>query len=246
MIKLNELKIKIFADGANKPDMLEAAKNPLIAGFTTNPTLMRKAGVSNYQAFALDILQAIKDRPISFEVFSDDFQEMYQQALKIASWGDNVYVKIPVTNSKGESSCELIQQLASLGVKQNITAILTLEQTQAVVEALKKGPSAFVSIFAGRIADTGRDPRDLMQAAMSILSPYPQLELLWASTREVLNIFQANALGCHIITATPEIINKLANIGKDLTELSLETVQIFRQDALKAGFSLELPTKIEV
>ncbi len=233
------LKVKIFADGAAKKGMLELYNNPLITGFTTNPTLMCKEGISDYQAFALDILGTIKDYPISFEVFSDDFDEMQRQALLIASWGSNVYVKIPVTNTRGEPSYDLIRQLASMGVKQNVTALMTLEQTEEVTKALAHGPSAFISIFAGRIADTGRDPMPLMRDALKIMHPHQQLELIWASPRELLNIFQADEIGCHIITVTNDVLKKLSLVGKDLTEYSLETVKMFRDDAVKAGFNLE-------
>lgn len=242
MKTVSELKIKIFADGADKAGMLEMYRFPLIKGFTTNPTLMRKAGVTDYQGFALDILSAIKDRPISFEVFSDDFDEMYRQALQIASWGDNVYVKIPVTNTRGEPSYDLIANLAEAGVKQNVTALMTLDQVTKVASALAEGPSAYVSVFAGRIADTGRDPMGIMTESVDILRPYPQLELIWASPRELLNIFQADDIGCHIITATNDILKKLNNVGKDLHEFSLETVQMFRDDAVKAGFTLQTET----
>lgn len=240
MRTMTELKTKIFADGADKAGMLEMYANPLIKGFTTNPTLMRKAGITNYEAFALDILSVIKDRPISFEVFSDDFNEMHHQALKIASWGDNVYVKIPVTNTLGQPAYDLIEKLAQAGVKQNVTAIMTLDQVQDVTAALAEGPSAYVSVFAGRIADTSRDPIGIMADSVDILRPHTQLELIWASPRELLNIFQADDIGCHIITVTNDIIKKLATVGKDLHEFSLETVKMFREDAVKAGFSLEI------
>jgi len=236
---VTELKTKIFADGADKAGMLEMYQNPLIKGFTTNPTLMRKAGITNYEAFALDILSVIKDRPISFEVFSDDFNEMHRQALKIASWGDNVYVKIPVTNTRGEASYDLIEKLAAAGVKQNVTALMTLDQVQDVTAALAEGPAACVSVFAGRIADTGRDPIGIMTESVDILRPHSQLELIWASPRELLNVFQADDMGCHIITVTNDIIKKLSMVGKDLHEFSLETVKMFRDDAVKAGFTLE-------
>lgn len=238
MKSVNELNIKLFADGANKDNMLEMYANPLITGFTTNPTLMRQAGITDYEKFAKEILSHISDRPISFEVFSDELPEMHRQALKIASWGENVYVKIPVTNTRGESTASLINDLASSGVKQNITAITTLDQVRTVADALSGGPSAYVSVFAGRIADTGRDPVPLMKEAVDILRPYPQLELLWASPRELLNIFQADAIGCHIITATNDILKKLKLVGKELGEYSLETVKMFYDDAQKAGFTL--------
>lgn len=237
---ISTLKTKLFADGADKQSMLDMYRNPMIQGFTTNPTLMRKAGITDYKAFALDILSVIKDRPISFEVFSDDFDEMHQQALEIAHWGENVYVKIPVTNTQGTSACSLIKQLAEAGVKQNVTALMTLDQVQKVTAALMHGPSSYVSVFAGRIADTGRDPMDIMKAAVECLEPHPQLELIWASPRELLNIFQANQIGCHIITATHDILKKLELVGKDLHAFSLETVKMFRDDAIKAGFTLEI------
>lgn len=236
---MTNMKVKIFADGAAKKGMLELYDNPVVKGFTTNPTLMCKEGITDYQAFALDILDTIKDHPISFEVFSDDFDEMLAQALLISSWGNNVYVKIPVTNTLGEPSYELIRKLAAMGVKQNVTALMTLEQTREVTKALAHGPSAYISIFAGRIADTGRDPIPLMQEALNIMQPYPHLELIWASPRELLNIFQANDIGCHIITVTNDVLKKLSLVGKDLTAYSLDTVKMFRDDAVKAGFSLD-------
>jgi len=235
---LTELKVKIFADGADKTEMLGMYRNPLIKGFTTNPTLLRKAGVLNYQAFALDILKAIPDRPISFEVFSDDFEEMEAQAQKISSWGKNIYVKIPVTNTRGESSSKLIRRLTQAGVKVNVTAMMTLDQVREVTQVLEGGPPAYVSVFAGRIADTGRDPVPLMAAAVELLRPYPKLELIWASPRELLNIFQADQVGCHIITATNDVLGKLGLVGKELHAFSLDTVKMFRDDALKAGYIL--------
>jgi len=242
-----QLKTKIYADGANKASMLEMYKNPLITGFTTNPSLMQRAGIMDYEAFALDILKHIPDRSISFEVFSDDFKEMYYQALKIASWGEHVYVKIPVSNTKGEPTYDLIDKLAKAGVKQNVTALMTLDQVQDVTAALAQGPSAYISVFAGRIADTGRDPIGIMTESVDILRPHNQLELIWASPRELLNVFQADDIGCHIITVTPDIIKKFDTVGKDLHEFSLETVKIFREDAIKAGFSLEIEaTELEI
>lgn len=238
MKTLADLCVKIFADGADKAGMLEMYHKPFIQGFTTNPTLMRKAEVSDYQAFALDILRSIPDRPISFEVFSDDFAEMEQQAHKVARWGENVYVKIPITNTWGESSAELVCCLAQAGVKLNVTALLTLDQICHVSAALAGGPPAFVSIFAGRIADTGRDPMPVMAAAVELVRMYPNIELIWASPRELLNVFQADAVGCHIITATNDILAKLHLVGKDLHEYSLETVKMFRDDAVKAGYML--------
>lgn len=241
MISVNNLNVKIFADGADKSGMLEMHQIPFIKGFTTNPTLMRKAGISNYEAFARDILKFISDRPISFEVFSDDFAEMYDQAMQIASWGENVYVKIPVTNTQAKSAVNLIEKLAKAGVKQNVTALMTLDQVREVTNALADGPAACVSVFAGRIADTGRDPLPIMQEALNIMKPHAQLELIWASPRELLNIIQAHDIGCHIITVTNDILKKLYLVGKDLNEYSLETVKMFYQDAVNAGFSLETP-----
>ena len=238
MCNLSELKVKIFADGAVKSEMIEMYHNPIIKGFTTNPSLMRKAGISDYQAFALDILQSIPDRPISFEVFSDEFGEMKRQAMHIRGWGENVYVKIPVTNTLGQSSVPLIEELSHQGVKLNVTALLTLPQVIDVSRALAGGTPSFISVFAGRIADTGRDPLPIMAAAVEILRSNPQQELIWASPRELLNVFQASAIGCHIITSTVDILKKLDLTGKDLTEYSLETVRMFRNDAIKAGFQL--------
>lgn len=235
---LTDLRVKIFADGAEKKGILELYNNPIIKGFTTNPTLMNKAGITDYQAFAQDILASIKDHPISFEVFSDDFDEMLRQALLISSWGDNVYVKIPVSNTLGEPSYGLIRELAAMGVKQNVTALMTVDQVAEVTKALADGPSAYISVFAGRIADTGRDPIPLMQQSLDIMRPHSQLELIWASPRELLNIFQASDMGCHIITVTNDILKKLSLVGKNLDEYSLETVKMFRDDAVKAGFNL--------
>jgi transaldolase len=236
---VDQLKVKIFADGADKAGMLEMARKSWISGLTTNPTLMRKAGIADYRAFAKDILQAIPDKPISFEVFSDDFAEMERQANEIASWGDNVYVKIPVTNTKSESCCPLVERLAKAGVKQNVTALMTLRQVHEVSEALGDGPNSYVSVFAGRIADTGRDPIPLMTESVRILKDFPRQELIWASPRELLNVFQADAIGCQIITVTNDVLKKLSLVGKDLNDYSLETVKMFRDDAVAAGFSLE-------
>ena len=238
MTAIDDLKVKLFADGADRDGMLEMYQKPYIQGFTTNPTLMKKVGISDYEAFAHDILQAIPDRPISFEVFADDFDEMERQALKIRTWGENVYVKIPVSNTRQQMSYDLIGKLAGAGVHLNITAILTLEQVRAVADAVKNGPASVVSVFAGRIADTGLDPVPLMSKALEILEVAPQAELLWASPREVLNIYQADAIGCHIITATNDIIRKLSLSGKDLAQYSLETVQMFYDDASRAGYQL--------
>ncbi len=232
------MSVKIFADGAEKAPMLKLYANPQIQGFTTNPTLMRKAGITDYEAFARDILTAIPDRPISFEVFADEFDEMERQAERIATWGVNVYVKIPVTNTRGESAAALVRRLAGRGVKQNVTALMTLDQVREITDALAAGPAANISVFAGRVADTGVDPLPMMRSALEIMRPYPQLELIWASPRELLNIVQASEIGCHIITVTSDILNKLPLIGKDLSEYSLDTVKMFRNDALASGFGL--------
>lgn len=239
MMRISDLKIKIFADGADKKGMLELYQNPLIRGFTTNPTLMRKAGVTDYCAFALEVIRAIPDRPVSFEVLSDEFEEMERQALEMASWGDNVRVKIPITNSRGQGTGELVRRLAEAGVKLNVTALLTLGQVREMSECLAGGPASYVSIFAGRIADTGLDPTPIMAAAVEMLRPYPNLELIWASPRELLNIFQADAIGCHVITVTHDLLKKLSLVGKDLREYSLDTVRMFYDDARKAGFGFE-------
>lgn len=238
MKKVSDLRVKIFADGADKAGMLEMYAKPYVKGFTTNPTLMRKAGISDYQGFAKDILKAIPDRPISFEVFSDDINEMKRQALQIAEWGRNVYVKIPITNTKGQPCTQLIHELAEKGVRVNVTAMMTLAQVRDVSNAIRAMAPACVSVFAGRIADTGRDPVALMSAAVEMLAPYPNQELIWASPRELLNIFQADAIGCQIITVTNDILKKLDTVGKDLDQYSLETVKMFRTDAVAAGFNL--------
>jgi transaldolase len=238
-MNVGTMNVKVFADGADLAGMIDTYKNkPFVKGFTTNPTLMRKAGISDYEAFARQVLAAIPDRPISFEVFSDDFAEMERQANYIAAWGENVYVKIPVTNTAGESSTPLIRRLAAAGVKQNVTALMTLPQVHVVADALAAGPSAYISVFAGRIADSGRDPLPIMRAALAIMEPAPQLELIWASPREALNIVQAEEIGCHIITVTNDLIAKAALFGKDLTEFSVDTVKMFRKDAVAAGFAL--------
>lgn len=232
------LKVKLFADGADLATMLDMAKKPYIKGLTTNPTLMRKAGINNYRKFAKDVLSEIKNKPISFEVFSDNFDEMISQGMEIASWGKNVNVKIPVTNSLGESTESVVQYLSNLGVILNITAILTTEQVTKVVKCINSNSKAFISVFAGRIADTGRDPIPLMQEALEIMKEKPNAELVWASPRELLNVIQADDIGCHIITATPDILKKLEIVGKDLSQYSLETVKMFRDDALASGYSI--------
>jgi transaldolase len=236
---LNDLTVKIFADGADKKGMLELNASPLIQGMTTNPTLMRKAGLTDFEAFARDVLQTITVKPLSLEVFSDEFPEMKRQALKINGWGKNVYVKIPITNTRGESALPLVKELASEGVKLNVTAILTLAQVEGVTQALNPNLPSIVSVFAGRIADTGVDPVRIMTQSKTVLKDLPQAELLWASVREVLNIFQANDCGCHIVTATHDILAKAMKMsGMDLSELSLDTVKMFANDAKAAGFSL--------
>lgn len=238
MKSIDDLSVKLYADGADKAGMLEMYAKPYIKGFTTNPTLMRKAGVTDYRVFGKEILQAIPDRPISFEVFSDEFDEMERQALGLRSWGDNVYVKIPITNTRGEPSYDLINRLARAGVKLNVTAMMTLEQVRDASAALADGPPAYVSVFAGRIADTGRDPVPIMAAAVELLHPYPNLELIWASPRELLNIIQADAIDCHIITVVNSVLKKLELLGKDLTQFSLDTVRMFYEDAQKADYTL--------
>jgi transaldolase len=235
---VKNLKVKIFADGADLPTMLEMSNKPFIQGLTTNPTLMRKAGISDYKKFAREVLELIQNKPISFEVFSDDSKEMIEQAMEISSWGDNVNVKIPITNSKGDSTTQVIKELSSKGVSLNITAILTTKQVKNVIEVLDGNSKAFISVFAGRIADTGRDPIPLMAEALEIMREKPRSELIWASPRELLNVIQADAIGCHIITATSDILKKLDIIGKDLSQYSLETVKMFRDDALASGYSI--------
>jgi transaldolase len=232
------LKIKIFADGADKAALLELYRDPVIQGFTTNPTLMRKAGVSDYEAFARDVLREVKDRPISFEVFSDEFAAMETQAMKLASWGENVYVKIPVTNTRSESSAALIRRLAGRGVKVNATAILTIAQVKEIARSLAGGPPSIISVFAGRIADTGVDPLPIMKAALESVAPYPNIEIIWASPREVFNIVQADQIGCHIITVTSDLLKKLPVLGRGLDEMSLDTVRMFHRDAAAAGYTL--------
>ena len=238
MSALSQLRVKIFADGADRARMLELRARPHIMGFTTNPTLMRRAGVTDYRAFARDILSAITDKPVCFEVLADDFPEMERQALEIASWAENVYVKIPVTNCRRSSSVELIRGLSASGVKLNVTAVMTLEQLRAVVPALNVAVPSYVSIFAGRIADTGVDPLPLMAQAAEMLRILPSAGLVWASSRELLNIFQAEAAGCHAITLTTDILSKLFLIGHDLADFSLATVRMFHDDAQSAGFTL--------
>lgn len=238
MSLIANLKVKLFADGADLAGMKEMHVNPMIKGFTTNPTLMRKAGVQDYKAFAHQVLEAIPDRPISFEVFADEFDEMERQALEIASWGKNVNVKIPVTNTRKQFAGELIERLSKAGVAINVTAVTTLEQVRTITDRLAPETPAIISVFAGRIADTGRDPVPLMTEAVKILHARPKAELIWASPRELLNIFQADAVGCHIITATNDILKKISLVGKDLEQYSLETVQMFYKDAQTAGYDI--------
>lgn len=238
MKRIDQLSVKIFADGADLAGMLELYRQPYVKGFTTNPTLMRKAGITDYRGFAKQVLAAIPDRPISFEVFSDEFSEMERQAREIASWGENVYVKIPVTNTRGDSACELVRRLSHAGVKLNVTALLPLAQVRDVVDAVAGGAPSCISVFAGRVADTGYDPLPLMTAAVEMLKVAPTAELIWASPRELLNIFQADAIGCHIITVTHDILKKLTNVGRDLEDYSLDTVKMFHSDATQAGFVL--------
>jgi transaldolase len=235
---LKDLKIKIFADGADLDSIIETHQKGLVKGFTTNPTLMAKAGITNYLAFAGEVLRVVKDLPVSFEVFSDDFDGMRRQALHLAKLGKNVYVKIPITNTRRESACPLIRDLTRQGLKLNVTAILTLPQVRDVAKALNPGVPAIVSVFAGRIADTGRDPIPIMREALAILAPLPKAELLWASPREALNIIQAESLGCHIITVLPDILKKAAMFNMPLEELSLETVKMFFNDAKNSGFKI--------
>ena len=238
MKKLEDLKVKIFADGADKAGILEMYAKPHIKGLTTNPTLMKKAGITDYTAFCKDILGHIQDKPLSFEVFLDDFTQMERQAMEIASWGSNVYVKIPITNTRGETCYALVQRLAKRGVKLNVTAIMTEAQVRGVAAVLDPKVPSYVSIFAGRIADTGRDPLPLMTLSVDILKANPTAELIWASPRELLNIFQANDIGCQVITVTHDILKKLSLVGYDLDSYSLATVKMFYKDALEAGYKL--------
>ena len=238
MSRVQDLRVKLFADGADLAVIRKMAENPLITGFTTHPTLMRKAGISDYVAFARDALRIVPDRPISFEVFSDDFSEMELQALEIASWGSNVFVKIPITNTKGESAAPLVSRLSKAGVQLNVTAILTVAQVAEIAAVLSPKTACFVSVFAGRIADTGRDPLPIIEQSLSLLRGHPLAEVIWASPRELLNVFQADAVGCHVITATSDVLSKLSLVGKDLSTYSLETVEMFHKDAVAAGFTI--------
>jgi transaldolase len=238
MKKIEDLKIKIFSDGADKKDMLEMNSKTFIKGLTTNPSLMKKAGIKDYEIFAKDILSTIKEKPISFEVFSDDFDDMEKQAMEIASWADNVYVKIPITNTKKQNSAKLIKRLSEKKVKLNITAIMTLDQVKTVLSVLDNKVPSIISVFAGRIADTGRDPIPLMNDCLKEMKINSNSELLWASPRELLNIIQADQIGCHIITVTKDIIKKLQFTNYNLEDYSLDTVKIFYKDAVDAGFKI--------
>jgi transaldolase len=235
---MNDLRIKIFADGADEKGIAELAANPLIKGFTTNPTLMRAAGVTDYEAFARRVLELVTEAPISFEVFADDWAGMERQARKITKWGKNVFVKIPITNTHGESSEPVMNRLAHDGIRLNITGMLTVNQVRTSTKSLAGGPECIISVFGGRIADTGVDPVPLMCEALDVMRPYPNLELLWASPREVLNIVQADAIGCHIITVTHDLLKKLPILGRDTDDYSLDTVRMFHRDAQAAGFTL--------
>jgi transaldolase len=238
MIDASKLSVRVFADGADIASIRKLAADPLIAGFTTNPTLMRQAAVDDYEHFAHEFLESVPDRPISFEVFSDDFADMERQALKISSWGDNVFVKIPITNTEGASSLDLVRRLTGQGVQLNITALMTNDQVDATAAVLEGGTAAFVSVFAGRIADTGREPEPIMVRALESLRPLDDVELIWASPREVLNIVQADRIGCHVITVTPDLLAKIGLFGRDLTDFSLDTVRMFHRDAAAAGYAL--------
>lgn len=233
-----KFKTKIFSDGADLQAMIDMASKPFISGLTTNPTLMKKAGITDYMLFAKEVIREIPSKPISFEVFSDDLEIMKSQALKIASWGDNVFVKVPITNTKGQSTNSVISFLSSQGVKVNVTALMTVAQVESTMNVLSRVTPSYVSVFAGRIADTGRDPIPVMQECLEIISENDNTELIWASPRELLNVIQANEIGCHVITATSDILSKLHLIGKSLNQYSLETVEMFYEDALSSGFEI--------
>ncbi|HEY9790297.1 MAG TPA: transaldolase [Candidatus Obscuribacterales bacterium] len=238
----SSLKVKIFGDGADKQTILNLNADPMIAGFTTNPTLMRKAGVDDYEQFARDVLACVKEKPISFEVFSDDFDEMEQQAREIATWGNNVNVKIPISNTKGESSVPMIERLCAAGIRLNVTAMTLYEQVTTVVPALSRGAGGYVSVFAGRIADSGRDPLPTMKKTMELLADHPNIELIWASPRELYNLVQADSINCHIITVTPDILKKLPLLNGCLRGVSLDTVRMFYNDAQSAGYKIRTKT----
>ena len=238
MSDLSQLNTKIFADGADLDEMIKMYNNPLIKGLTTNPTLMRKSGITSYVKFAKEVLAQVKEKPISFEVFSDDFDEMEIQAEQISSWGENVYVKIPITNSKGITSQGLVRKLIEKRIKVNVTAIMTVNQVKLISETLDTNVPSFVSIFAGRIADTGRDPIRIIKESIEVLKPVSSSQLIWASPRELLNIFQASEIGCHVITATTDILKKLELVGYDLEQYSLDTVKMFYRDAVESKFHI--------
>jgi transaldolase len=238
MLDVTALRVEVFADGADRAGIENLALNPVIKGFTTNPTLMRASGVGDYEAFAREVLPLVGDRPISFEVFADDFDEMIRQGRRIATWGNQVFVKIPVTDTLGRASSDVVRTLSGEGIQLNVTAMTTPAQIQGVVDCLAPGAEHFVSLFAGRVADTGRDPVPLVKECLQILEPRPEVRLIWASPRELLNVIQADEVGCHVITVTHELLKKLPLLGKDLDEYSLETVQMFHRDAVSAGFSL--------
>lgn len=240
MSSLSDLRVKIFADGADLQGMLEMSRQDWVKGFTTNPTLMKKAGVTDYKAFALEVLSVIRDRPVSFEVFADEFPVMEGQAHEIATWGPNVNVKIPITNTKGQSSAPLVERLSRAGIQVNVTAVFTSEQVRRIADALDPATPAILSLFAGRVADTGRDPLPLMAEALDLLGALPKTELLWASPREILNLIQADQCGCHIITMTSDLLAKVGGLGKELDQFSLETVAMFHRDANAAGYSIDI------
>lgn len=243
MTTVADLKVKIFADGADRARVEALCSEPWIRGFTTNPTLMRSAGVDDYASFAQELLGLVPDQPISFEVIADELGEIERQARLIASWGENVYVKVPITTTLGEPTADVVRRLSANGTKVNVTAVMTLEQVEDAASWLADGPGSFVSVFAGRIADSGRDPVPIMREALERLAPYPHEELIWASPREVLNVVQADAIGCHVITVTDEILKRLSNLGRELDEYSLDTVRMFYRDAQAAGYTLELETR---
>jgi transaldolase len=239
VITLADLKVQIFADGADRARVEAMCAEPWIRGFTTNPTLMRSAGVENYESFAHELLELVPDKPISFEVIADELDEIERQARLIATWGDNVYVKVPITTTRAEPTRDVVRRLSASGIKVNVTAIMTLEQVEDAAAWLAHGPGAYVSVFAGRIADSGRDPIPIMQASLERLEPHPHEELIWASPRELLNVVQADAIGCHVITVTDGILEKLPNLGRQLEDYSLDTVRMFHRDAQAAGYRLD-------
>jgi transaldolase len=243
MTTVADLKVKIFADGADRARVEALCSEPWIRGFTTNPTLMRSAGVDEYASFAHELLGLVPDRPISFEVIADELGEIERQARLIASWGENVYVKVPITTTRGEPTADVVRRLSASAIKVNVTALMTLDQVEDAASWLADGPGSFVSVFAGRIADSGRDPVPIMREALERLAPYPHEELIWASPREVLNVVQADAIGCHVITVTDEILKRLSNLGRELDEYSLDTVRMFYRDAQAAGYTLEHETR---